>query len=271
MGGAVELDLLEEVGQLGLLRRRPLRLRAGREASHQLHVVPDPQHGDLAQELHHQLAALAGPVQRVPLDAVGLQQRPEKLPHLVQRVVEVGGLLEGGENHEWLLAQAAGGGIPAGELHGRGALALPGVGVQQHDRVGVEGAVQQQEGLVAADEAGVGHVAPQDRVALHRVQLRLVRRQARAGCRRRRQQEHGRGLVDHRHEPVLQRPRLQPHPALGVGGQVLAPLAGGLAEGPPLGQRRIQRADILRGRDHEDAVAHAQHGRDALVDHGLGQ
>ena len=167
--GPVELDLLEEIGQLGLLGRGPLRLRPRGEAGHRLDVVPDPQHGELAQELHHQLAALAGPVERVPLDAVGLQERAEELPHLVQRVVQVGGLLEGGEQHHRLRAQAAGLAVPAGELHGRGGLALAGVGVQQHDRVGVEGAVQQQEGLVAADEAGVGHVAPQRGVGLHRV------------------------------------------------------------------------------------------------------
>lgn len=48
-------------------------------------------------------------------------------------------------------------------------------------------------------------------------------------------------------------------------------LAGRLAEGAPLGQAGIELADELAGRRHVDAVAHAQHRGDALVDDGLGQ
>ena len=77
-----------------------------------------------------------------------------------------------------LRAEAAGLGVPAGELDRGGGLALPGVGVQQHDRVAVEGPVEQQQRLVAADEAGVGHVAQQGRVGLDGVQLGPVERQA---------------------------------------------------------------------------------------------
>ena len=81
----------------------------------------------------------------------------------------------------------------------------------------------------------------------------------------------GHGFVDHGDEPVLQRARLEADPAVGVASQVFAAFAGGLAEGAALGQGGVQLADVLGRGDDEDAVTHAQHGRDALVDDGLGQ
>ena len=87
------------------------------------------------------------------------ESRSEQLADLVQHVGQVGVGLEGGEQDDGLRAEAAGLGVPAGELDGGGGFALAGVGVQQDDGVVVEGAVEQQQGFVAADEAGVGHVA----------------------------------------------------------------------------------------------------------------
>ena len=52
---------------------------------------------------------------------------------------------------------------------------------------------------------------------------------------------------------------------------MLAAFAGGLAEGAALGQGGVELADVLGGGDDEDAVSHAEHGGDALVDDGLGQ
>ena len=79
----------------------------------------------------------------MPFDAAGLEGRSERLADLVQHAGEVGVALERGEEDDRLRAEAAGLGVPAGELDRRRRLALPGVGVQQHDRVRIEGPVEQ--------------------------------------------------------------------------------------------------------------------------------
>lgn len=52
---------------------------------------------------------------------------------------------------------------------------------------------------------------------------------------------------------------------------MFAGLVGGPAKAAPLAQPRIEFANILGRGDHKDAIAHAQHAGDALVDYLLGQ
>src|SRR5438876_1089910 len=69
--------------------------------------------------------------------------------HLRQRLV----LLERDEQH--LTGDAASQFIPAGELGGGGGLAAAGIGVQNNDALGVESAVEREQGFVASEETGV--------------------------------------------------------------------------------------------------------------------
>ena len=101
---------------------------------------------------------------RGPVDAVGLQQRREVGADDVQHPGQRQVVLERGPQHRpgaraaGVVAarvaggEAAGGGVPAGELGGGAGLARPGVGVQQHDPVGVEGPIQGEQGFVAAEK-----------------------------------------------------------------------------------------------------------------------
>src|SRR5262249_4362332 len=86
-----------------------------------------------------------------------------------------------------------------------------------------------------------------------------------------RQQLNGRGFIDDGYEPVLQRARLESDPAVRIRCEVLAAFAGRFAERPSLSQPGVQLADVLRSGDNEDAVSHAKHGRDAVVNDGLGE
>jgi hypothetical protein len=190
------------------------------------------------------------------------------LPDLIQDVIQVGGMLEGGEQDGRPGAQAPGLGVPARKLDAGGGLALAGVGMQEHDRLSIEGAVEQEQRFIATDETGVRHVAEQRGVVLDGVEFGSL---PVSGGRVGRQQLNRGGFINDGHEPVLQRAGQEPNPALGVPGQVFATGAGGLAKGAALGQPGVKLANVLRSGDHEDAVAHPQHGRDALVNDRLSQ
>ena len=106
----------------------------------------------MAKDLEDKLAALVGFVNRAPVDSLCREHWREGLDYLVQQVVEVGVILEGGEQDERLRAQPAGDAVPAGELDGGGAFPLSSVSVQEDDAVLVKGAVQREDRLVASDE-----------------------------------------------------------------------------------------------------------------------
>ena len=165
------------------------------------------------------------------------------LADLVQHVGQVGVGLEGGEQDDGLGAEAAGLGVPAREFDGGGGFALAGVGVQEDDGVLVEGAVEQEQGFVAAHEAGVGHVAAEGGVGLDGVQLGRRRVEGRERSSLGGSRWIGRGLIDDGHEPVLQRARLEADPAVGIAGEVLCGLRWrpGRRGGPGPGRRRAGR------------------------------
>ena len=80
----------------------------------------------------------------------------ERVPGGVQQPVQGQVVLEGGPQHrpgaQVGVVQAAGGGVPAGELRRGGGLPGPGEGVQQHHLLGVERPVEGQQGLIPAEE-----------------------------------------------------------------------------------------------------------------------
>ena len=79
LGGPVQLDLLEEVGQFGLLRRGPGdSLPAGKPATGST-LSQIQSTGIWRRICRTRLRRAAGVVQGVPLDVVGLQQRGEDL------------------------------------------------------------------------------------------------------------------------------------------------------------------------------------------------
>ena len=143
----------QEVRQLGLLRGAPAGGRARGEARHRLHVVPDPEDGNLPHDLQRDVAALRVR-QRQPVDAVGLQQRVEQRAERIQRPRQRQRLLERGEDHR-AVGQPAGGRVPARKLgRGRG-LAAARIAMHQRHVLPVERPIQRQQRLVAAPEPDV--------------------------------------------------------------------------------------------------------------------
>jgi hypothetical protein len=123
------------------------------------------------------------------------------------------------EQHQAALAQSARAFVPAGKLGGGGGLAASGVGVQQRHGLRVEGAVEGQQSFVAAHKAHVGRRGQErgggagvrsqcetDAVCFAKTASVFEERQ-------------GRGLVHHRHLPILQGNALEGDFALGLGVQ----------------------------------------------------
>ena len=88
----------EEIGQLALLRRAPRRRRPRRETRHRLDVVPNPQHGDLLQDLQRQVLCAArrrAPASGCRFVRAPLKDSPDHVEHARRGAV----LLERGEQH----------------------------------------------------------------------------------------------------------------------------------------------------------------------------
>jgi hypothetical protein len=116
----------QEIGQLAPLGRAPGRGRPRRETAHRLDVIPDPEHGHLAQHLQGHLPPLAA-VQGQPVHAGPFQGRAKGALDGVQDTGQRGIGLERGKEHGAFYAP--GPRVPAGELGGGRRLATPGVGV----------------------------------------------------------------------------------------------------------------------------------------------
>ena len=194
---------------------------------------------------------------RLPVDAVGLQQPGELVPGRADEPVQRQVVLEGGPQHRPRpplgVVQAAGGLVPAGELRRRGGLPRPGERVQQHHRLGVERPVQGQQRLVPAEEPRIRRPRqprpPRCRIGPRRPGCRgepgsAARRGARV------QQDERGGLVDDRDGPVLQRDRGRADLPGRVGGQRPPGRSRRLAERParPAGARTGRRRTGRRSR-----------------------
>ena len=169
-------EVAQEPGQLVLLGGGPGAVGAGREPGDRLDVVPDPQHRHLRQHPQRHVPPLPV-IQGGPLHPGALQSRPELAADLVQQPGQGQVVLEGGEQHP---GGAAGQRVPAGELQHGGRLPRPGPGVQQHHPVAVEGPVQRQQRLIAAEEPRIrpGRQPPlQARPLLPRLGLAQVNRE----------------------------------------------------------------------------------------------
>ncbi len=76
----------QEVGQLALLGLAPRRRRAGGEAGHRLDVVPDPQHGDLLEDLQRHARRRCSSVSASHWMLVLLPARLEDAAHRIQHL-----------------------------------------------------------------------------------------------------------------------------------------------------------------------------------------
>src|SRR6185436_17129240 len=130
----------------------------------------------------------------------------------------------------------------------------------------VEGAVKRKESFVAANETFFWYVPQQGAVALDRIEFRLLAKCSGIFCGN---QLDRKRFVGHGNKPVLKRTRLESDPAVRIELKMLASLGSGLAKASSFGQRGIELADVLRGGDDIDAVAHAKDCGNALVDDRL--
>ncbi len=142
----------EKIPQFLLLGRAPVGRGSGGKARDRLDIVPNPENGYLLEHVQRDPPSLHV-VRRAPLDARALQIGAKHFADLVQRPGERQTALETREQHRPF--DAARQLIPAREFRRGRRLAAAGKGVQQHDAVPVEGAVERIKRLVAAEEADI--------------------------------------------------------------------------------------------------------------------
>ena len=211
--------------------------------------------------------------QGCPKDVVFLlQPAVERPPEIGQHVGKGVPLREGAKENRPI--HPAGETVPAGELSRRAGLAATGVGVEQNEWMAVEGAIQREDRFVAANEAD-GRFGRQLLVNIAALRRGLVHRDMRqrqaVGLALALEGGDGVGLVDHRHDPILQRHLLEGNLTVGIGVQLLAPTLHRLAQRLPTEQGAVEFVDELGGGDDVDAVAHRYHPSDLGVDHLLGE
>jgi hypothetical protein len=258
-------QVAQQLGQVLLLGGRPRAGGAPREPGDRLDVVPDPQRRHLRQDLQHDGPALGRVGQRRPGDSAGLQRRGELVADSADGAVGGQVVLERGPQHgAWPLRviQAAGVGVPAGELRrGRG-LASPGERMQQDDGLAVEGTIQGQQRLIPAEEARV-RGAWQDR--RRPGTGRGVQYHDRRGALGRAQQDQRRGLVDHGDGPVLQLDRCRRDLPDRIVGKCPPGRRRGPAQGAAGQQARVEVGEELGGGVDVDVVPHRDHAVHARV------